>query len=137
MHLRQPKGPVTPGQPMDLALNSRGHAPAAAPGSLGNKPMGEDQVGVGDDAVSKVQGCLHAPQNRRAHFGTQARENTGGSLTFPSNLRYPVNGNQASLLVRQDSRALARRAPGVAEYIPAHRCPPVCPQARSGRARWR
>jgi hypothetical protein len=84
---------------MDLALNSCGHAPAAAPGILGNEPAEEDQVGVADDAVSIAPGYQHAPQSRRAHSGTQAGENTRGSLTFPSNLRYPVNGNQASLLV--------------------------------------
>src|SRR5450755_1413569 len=87
-HQHQPKEPVTPGHPKDLALNSCGRTPAAAPGILGNEPADEDQGG------------LHAPQSRRADPGTQARENTKGSLALPSKLCHPVNRDQATLPVR-------------------------------------
>src|SRR5450755_2360645 len=87
-HQHQPKEPVTPGHPKDLALNSCGRTPAAAPGILGNEPADEDQGG------------LHAPQSRRADPGTQARENVKGSLALPSKLCHPVNRDQATLPVR-------------------------------------
>jgi hypothetical protein len=87
-HQHQPKEPVTPGHPKYLALNSCGRTPAAAPGILGNEPADEDQGG------------LHAPQSRRADLGTQARENTKGSLALPSKLCHPVNRDQATLPVR-------------------------------------